>query len=49
MYFNLRDISTLKNNDSSITEISYKMDLSKKNSLEGLSKDKFTSYLYFPN
>jgi hypothetical protein len=49
MYFNLRDISTLKNNDTSITEISYKMDLSKKNSLEGLSKDKFTSYLYFPN
>ena len=49
MYFNLKDVSTLKNNDTSITEISYKVDLSRKKSLEGLSKDKFTSYLYFPN
>ncbi len=34
---------------SAIAEISYKVDLSKKKSLESLSKDKFTSYLYIPN
>lgn len=49
LYFKVSEISTLINNDQSITNIKYSMDLSQKNSLEGLSKDKFTSYLYFPN
>tara|TARA_B100000902_G_scaffold266937_1_gene252976 strand:- start:1226 stop:2185 length:960 start_codon:yes stop_codon:yes gene_type:complete len=49
MYYKLKDVSSLVNKDDAITEISYKVDLSKKKSLESLSKDKFTSYLYIPN
>jgi len=49
LYFKVSDISTLSNLDQSITNIEYTMDLSQKQSLENLSKDKFTSYLYFPN
>jgi len=49
LYFNVSDISTLSNLDQSITNIEYTMDLSQKQNLENLSKDKFTSYLHFPN
>ena len=49
MYYKLKDISSLTNNDEAITEISYKVDLSQKQSVDSLSKDKFTSYLHFPN
>ena len=49
MYYKLKDVSSLVNKDDAITEISYKVDLSKKKTLVGLSKDKFTSYLYIPN
>ena len=45
----ISEISTLKNKDQSITDIEYKMDLSQKQSVDILSKDKFTSYLHFPN
>ena len=48
-YFKVSEISTLKNEDTSITDIEYKMDLNQKKSLNNLSSDKFTSYLYFPN
>ena len=49
LYFKVSEISTLKNKDQSITDIEYKMDLSQKQSVDILSKDKFTSYLHFPN
>lgn len=49
LYFKVSEISTLKNNDESITDIKYTMDLSQKNSLESLSNNKFTSCLHFPN
>jgi hypothetical protein len=49
MYYKLKDISTLVNEDDSITEISYKVDLSRKKNLEKLSDNKFTSYLHFSN
>jgi len=49
LYFNVSDISTLSNLDQSITNIEYTMDLSQKQNVESLSKDKFTSYLHFPN
>ena len=49
MYFKLKDISSLTNNDDAISEISYKVDLSQKQSVDSLSKDKFTSYLHFPS
>ena len=49
MYYKLKDISTLVNKDDSITDISYKVDLSRKKNVDELSKDKFTSYLHFPN
>jgi hypothetical protein len=49
MYYKLKDISTLVNDDDSVTDISYKVDLSKKKNVDELSKDKFTSYLHFPS
>ena len=49
MYYKLKDISTLINEDDSVTDISYKVDLSRKKNVDELSKDKFTSYLHFPN
>jgi len=49
MYYKLKDVTSLTNDDDSITEISYKVDLSRKKNLDVLSKDKFTSYLHFPN
>ena len=49
MYYKLKDISTLVNEDDSVTEISYKVDLSRKKNLEKLSDNKFTSYLHFSN
>ena len=49
MYYKLKDISTLVNEDDSVTDISYKIDLSRKKNVDELSKDKFTSYLYFPS
>ena len=49
MYYKLKDISTLVNEDDSVTDISYKVDLSRKKNVDELSKDKFTSYLYFPS
>ena len=49
MYYKLKDVTSLTNDDNSITEISYKVDLSRKKNLDVLSKDKFTSYLHFPN
>ena len=48
MYYKLKDISTLTNDDNSITEISYKVDLSRKKNVDQLSQDKFTSYLHLP-
>ena len=48
MYYKLKDISTLVNEDDSVTDISYKVDLSRKKNVDELSKDKFTSYLHFP-
>lgn len=47
MYYELKNVTSLINTDDAITEISYKVDLSKKNNVENLSKNKFTSYLYF--
>lgn len=49
MYFHLHDVTSLINNDDAITEISYKVDLSRKNCVDKLSENKFTSCLYFPN
>lgn len=49
LYYKVSEISTLVNNDQSITDIEYLMDLSQKNNVENFSDDKFTSYLYFPN
>ena len=49
MYYKLKDVTSLTNDDNSITEISYKVDLSRKKNLDVLSKDKFTSYLHFPS
>jgi|TARA_Y100000389_G_scaffold165556_1_gene169793 hypothetical protein len=49
MYYKLKDISTLVNEDDSVTDISYKVDLSRKKNVDELSKDKFTSYLHFPS
>ena len=49
MYYKLKDISTLVNDDDSVTDISYKVDLSRKKNVDELSKDKFTSYLHFPS
>ena len=47
MYFKVSDISTLKNNDQSITNIKYTMDLSQKQNLSELPQNEFTSCLYF--
>ncbi len=49
MYFHLHEVTSLINNDDAITEISYKVDLSRKNCVDKLSENKFTSCLYFPN
>ena len=49
LYFKVKGLSKLENSDDSISNISYTIDLSKKNSVENLSKDKFTSYLHFPD
>ena len=49
LYYKVSEISTLVNNDQSITDIEYLMDLSQKNNVENFSEDKFISYLYFPN
>ena len=49
LYFKVKGLSKLENRDESISNIYYTIDLSQKNSVENLSKDKFTSYLYFPN
>jgi len=49
MYYKLKDINTLVNNDDSVTDISYNVDLSRKKNVDELSEDKFTSYLYFPS
>ena len=49
LYFKVSEISTLLNNDPSITDIKYTMDLSQKKSLKGLNENKFTSYLHFPD
>ena len=47
MYFRVADISTLTNNDQSITNIKYTMDLSQKQNLGELPQNEFTSCLYF--
>ena len=49
LFFKVKGLSKLENRDESISNIYYTIDLSQKNSVENLSKDKFTSYLYFPN
>ena len=49
LYFKVSEISTLINQDSSITDIEYKMDLSQKQSVDKLSDDKFTSFLHVHN
>jgi len=49
LYFKVQKISTLINKDQSISDIKYTMDLSQKQSVDSLSKDKFTSNLYFPS
>ncbi len=49
LYFKVSEINTLINNDQSITEIEFLMDLSQKKSLEKLNENKFTSYLHFPD
>jgi hypothetical protein len=49
LYFKIQKITTLVNKDKSISDIKYTMDLSQKQSVDHLSKDKFTSYLYFPS
>ena len=38
MYFHLHDVTSLINNDDAITEISYKVDLSRKNCVDKLSE-----------
>ena len=49
LYFKVSELSTLVNNDQSISDIKYTIDLSQKQKVDSLSKDKFTSYLYFPS
>ena len=49
LYFKVAGLSNLVNNDPSISDIKYTIDLSQKQKVNSLSKDKFTSYLYFPS
>lgn len=49
LYFNVKGLSNLTVNDPSISNIRYTIDLSQKKSLKGLSENKFTSYLHFPD
>lgn len=49
LYFKVKGLSKLENKDESISNINYTIDLAQKKSVDNLSKDKFTSYLYFPN
>lgn len=49
MYFSVPEINTLENHDQSISNIKYTMDLSQKQNVDELGKDKFTSYLHFPS
>ena len=49
MYYELKNVTSLTNSDDAITEISYKVDLSKKKNVDNLSENKFTSCLYFPD
>ena len=48
LYFRVRGLSKLENKDEFISNISYTIDLAQKNSVESLSKEKFTSNLFFP-
>ena len=49
LYFKVSGLTNLANNDPSISDIKYTIDLSQKKSVNSLSKDKFTSYLHFPS
>ena len=49
LYFKVSELNTLVNNDQSISDIKYTIDLSQKQKVDNLGKDKFTSYLYFPS
>ncbi len=49
LYFKVKGLSKLENKDESISNIYYTIDLAQKKSVDNLSNDKFTSYLYFPN
>ena len=48
LYFRVRGLSKLENKDEFISNISYTIDLAQKNNVESLSKEKFTSNLFFP-
>jgi hypothetical protein len=48
MYYKLKDISTLVNEDDAITDISYNLDLSRKKNLDKFIDKNFISYLHFP-
>ena len=47
LFFSISEISTLKNNDVSISNIKYTMDLSQKRNAESLGKNGFLSNLHF--
>ena len=49
LYFKVSELSKIENTNPAISNISYTVDLSQNQNVDHLSKDKFTSYLYFPN
>ena len=48
LYFKVSELSKIENRDPAISNISYTVDLSQNQSVDSLSKNKFTSCLYFP-
>tara|TARA_Y100000816_G_C26053976_1_gene552917 strand:- start:95 stop:1054 length:960 start_codon:yes stop_codon:yes gene_type:complete len=46
MYYKLKNVTSLNNKDDAITEINYKVDLSRKKNEDNLSKEGFTSFLH---
>jgi hypothetical protein len=49
LYFKVSELSKIENTNPAISNISYTVDLSQNQNVDHLSKDKFTSYLYFPS
>ena len=49
LYFKVSELSKIENTNPAISNISYTVDLSQNQNVDYLSKDKFTSYLYFPS